>query len=254
LIPSLSNPQSWNRFSYTLNNPVGFTDPTGHFTCSSDKTSDDYCPGHSSPTPPIPPASGSEGDGGERGGRDSGEEGEENKDNPPNYPDPSLTIPPLDGGVCPEGFTLVQCAYMGDYYNPYGDITMDNSEFSQLILAIFSDIKHREPVGGYDFANRSVYDTPLWDNYGKYTGNVCFGNDCYKRSEVNYVAQGMWVAASKQTNAEGRLGVTLWKLLSFLGKPLTYFPPVPSDGTLIWFDRGYDTYQVLDTSYPYSSP
>ncbi|MDH3943880.1 MAG: protein kinase, partial [Anaerolineae bacterium] len=30
IIPSFSNPQSLNRYSYTLNNPVKYTDPTGH--------------------------------------------------------------------------------------------------------------------------------------------------------------------------------------------------------------------------------
>ena len=30
LIPDLSNPQSWNRYSYVTNRPVNFNDPTGH--------------------------------------------------------------------------------------------------------------------------------------------------------------------------------------------------------------------------------
>jgi len=30
IVPNPSNPQSWNRFSYVLNNPVRYTDPTGH--------------------------------------------------------------------------------------------------------------------------------------------------------------------------------------------------------------------------------
>lgn len=30
IIPDLSNPQSWNRFSYTANNPVLYNDPDGH--------------------------------------------------------------------------------------------------------------------------------------------------------------------------------------------------------------------------------
>ncbi|MFT3893683.1 MAG: hypothetical protein QM730_18800 [Anaerolineales bacterium] len=33
IIPDPSNPQSWNRYSYTQNNPINFDDPTGHITC-----------------------------------------------------------------------------------------------------------------------------------------------------------------------------------------------------------------------------
>ena len=33
IIPDLSNPQSWNRFSYVLNNPLRLIDPTGHSSC-----------------------------------------------------------------------------------------------------------------------------------------------------------------------------------------------------------------------------
>jgi RHS repeat-associated protein len=32
LVPNPNNPQSFNRFSYTYNNPVKYTDPSGHYT------------------------------------------------------------------------------------------------------------------------------------------------------------------------------------------------------------------------------
>ena len=56
LIPGMANPQSWNRFSYTLNNPIRFNDPTGH--CAVD--GDNWCYEPTPPTkekqvPPIPP-------------------------------------------------------------------------------------------------------------------------------------------------------------------------------------------------------
>ncbi len=32
IVPSPANPQSLNRYAYTLNNPLRYTDPTGHYT------------------------------------------------------------------------------------------------------------------------------------------------------------------------------------------------------------------------------
>ena len=42
IIPGAGNPQAWDRYAYTNNNPVRYTDPTGHRNCEED----DYnCPG-----------------------------------------------------------------------------------------------------------------------------------------------------------------------------------------------------------------
>ena len=35
IIPDLSNPQSWNRYSYVTNRPVNFNDPSGHGQCKA---------------------------------------------------------------------------------------------------------------------------------------------------------------------------------------------------------------------------
>ncbi|MEZ4646338.1 MAG: polymorphic toxin-type HINT domain-containing protein, partial [Chloroflexota bacterium] len=42
IIPNPANPQSYNRYSYVLNRPLNFTDPTGHRTCSATEASQDY--------------------------------------------------------------------------------------------------------------------------------------------------------------------------------------------------------------------
>jgi hypothetical protein len=37
IIPQPGNPQSWDRYAYTSNNPVNFTDPSGHYLCEDDE-------------------------------------------------------------------------------------------------------------------------------------------------------------------------------------------------------------------------
>ena len=54
IIPELSNPQSWNRYSYVTNRPVNFNDPSGHRLVENEFgggcSTSGYCPGSSGPT------------------------------------------------------------------------------------------------------------------------------------------------------------------------------------------------------------
>jgi hypothetical protein len=43
LIPDPSNPQAWNRYSYGLNNPSRYTDPSGHKACDGAKEDGGDC-------------------------------------------------------------------------------------------------------------------------------------------------------------------------------------------------------------------
>ncbi len=54
ITPNPYNPQSLNRFSYGLNNPVKYTDPTGHIACE-DEDIEDCLPEPPIPPPPVPP-------------------------------------------------------------------------------------------------------------------------------------------------------------------------------------------------------
>jgi hypothetical protein len=54
IIPDLSNPQGWNRYSYVTNRPVNFNDPSGHMlTCGS--AGEGGCGGTTPPPPPDDP-------------------------------------------------------------------------------------------------------------------------------------------------------------------------------------------------------
>ena len=61
IVPNFANPQNLNRFSYTLNNPVRYTDPTGHYVpCEEDAGECQH--------DPAPSGGGTNGGGGGNGG------------------------------------------------------------------------------------------------------------------------------------------------------------------------------------------
>jgi hypothetical protein len=35
IVPNPANPQSWNRYAYTINNPLNYTDPSGHYVADT---------------------------------------------------------------------------------------------------------------------------------------------------------------------------------------------------------------------------
>jgi len=66
IVPSYANPQSLNRFSYTVNNPLRYTDPTGHMLTEGDGGGVGGCGG------PNQPSCGGGGGGGGGGGSGGG--------------------------------------------------------------------------------------------------------------------------------------------------------------------------------------
>ena len=81
IVPNLYNPQSLNRFSYVTNNPIRYTDPTGHYLVedygNGGCSTSGYCPGSSTCTPPPPGGGGNNngGNGGILGGESNNDEG-----------------------------------------------------------------------------------------------------------------------------------------------------------------------------------
>ena len=103
IVPDPFNPQSLNRYSYCLNNPLIYVDPTGHFNDQgNDSVDDGVCNGDVD----NPDFGGSEGENGGGGGYNSS-----NRDTPCHLPDVTVIgypEPKLNG---PEGG--MRAAYNG---------------------------------------------------------------------------------------------------------------------------------------------
>ncbi len=179
IIPEPTNPQSFNRYSYVYNNPIKYTDPSGHcvFIPPFDTA---VCVAllalaltGDSAQPPLPP---------------------------PNYPINDIAIP------C--NSSLSDC--FGDvvYLKDFADYDEDNpisiGEFEEFTDKVAEDLyTHDLSWPGYA-AGRGAYDTPFYNNgqserrtdepteLWPADQQVCIETiGCSGRSEVNYIAQGM---------------------------------------------------------------
>ena len=97
---------------------------------------------------------------------------------------------------------------------------------------------------------RGTYDTPFYNGgeserrtgdpnaqKGNFPANqqVCIeGVGCAGRSEINYIAQGMWGARTDESKPVSKVIVWTWKLWEYQDKP--------SDETIFWLQYGYDYY------------
>ena len=78
IIPSAENPQSWNRFTYVTNNPLGYMDPSGHGQCQTQEDCEDMG---------TTPMGGGSSSGGNNGGGGGSGDGSGDSDHCRNDPD-----------------------------------------------------------------------------------------------------------------------------------------------------------------------
>jgi len=114
---------------------------------------------------------------------------------------------------------------------------ISSSSFDNLLEAVYQDMRVEEtPAGlaGLEYG-RGGYDTPLWNGYGNEDTTIyVYGHGRYTRSEVNYIAQGMWGAQA---------GEPLPMTLAIVeGWNWTQYDHFATEGELYWATYGWMYY------------
>jgi hypothetical protein len=205
-----------------LNNPLRYSDPTGHWADEGCGSGDMNC--NNLPTSNTPATNT------DKDKKDNGSE-----------PIDKSEIYPL--GYCWGYSSLVACAhdgtplYMGDEPEQ-----IDQAYYEEMISYLIQVAHGRSKLDL--MVNAWRFDTPFYDHSffgnGKLSGTGCIYGQCYARHEINYEAQGILWARVGVSKPAGHAIVQLWKLL-----PMGHAPfQSPSGGTLVMFDRGYDAYMA----------
>jgi RHS repeat-associated protein len=222
IVPGAGNPQAYDRYAYSYGNPVKYIDPYGHKACT-----------------PMPDGSCDTTEEEILSLLDEIEESidtaviDNDKDGIPETPDENAE--PVDVGSyigCSQS-SYVECFYDRGLLNINGKMNIDKKQLALLMIAVYYDV-HKRFTNGWD---RSRYDTPFWDAYGKAPGVACYGGSCYQRHEINYFAQGIYSAEIGQSLNKGEQTVTNWKGIMYQERA--------SSGTMLWFDIGYLVYMIL---------
>ena len=240
IVPSAGNPQTLNRFGYARGNPVLYNDPSGHcevfcvlalIVVALVVTADTL-------QTPVTPASSPQ---------------------PRNYP--------KNGGGSFCAGSLSDCfgdqvSYEEDFSEHGPDNPIPLEEFESFADEVAQDLHDHEvlwpgiePENGLN-SGRAVYDTPFYNGGGSEargrpnrefapgSQRVCIeGHGCSARSDVNYIAQGMWGARVGETEGMSLLIGQFWKLEE-------YGVSLPPDAQY-WVKYGRDHYQqwLIDNGY-----
>ena len=249
IVPDREDPQSFNRYSYARNNPLKYTDPTGH-----------YATYHNSATCLGPECLNGSAisqvwmDARERASLGC-MEGSEICVNADGYPigiGTPATTQRTDGGLtksgkndfgnihhqvtgdfCATGTSYVDCWHEGGILAFEDNEQIDLVQLAELELVIYAQLYEADALSDL---SRAVYDTPFWNATAEDT-IVCLGDNCAPRSHVNYLAQGAWSARLGQPMATLEVTIRGWKLKEY-GQVL-----VPST-IFEWAEHGY--YWYLD--------
>jgi RHS repeat-associated protein len=215
--------QGYDRYAYTNNNPLRYTDPSGHF-----------------PIPLVIVL--------------IGMAVILTADTPASLPPTNFPINANGGINC--NSSLPDCfgdvVTLKDFSEYDENNPMPIEEFEKFADKVAEDLSTHELGWPGLSAGRGKYDTPFYNGgeserrtrdpnaeEGDYPANqqVCIETlGCYARSEINYIAQGMWGAAVGEPKPVSRLITEAWKAFK-------YRENKPSEGTYFWLEYGYDYYQ-----------
>ena len=217
--------QGLDRYAAMNNNPIRYNDPSGHKPCWA--TSNYSC---DAPIEKI------------------NKWRQENGYGPYHTVSRWRVIQPFAYGGCDAGSTYKECWYDAKLLNLENWQEIDKNQLMDLMFAVYYDLKHQSlgavPLWkGFDDKYRGTYDTPFWNGKDAY-GNpgedqiVCIESSCFRRSDINYFAQGMWAAAAGETSDEAVADAASWKM--------SEYSEVLSPDTEFWVRQGYDAYLIFD--------
>jgi len=216
VIPSYTNPQDLNRYSYVNNNPLRYADPSGHMQVDNQDMQKNHASMNCSKYPQYC----------SNGKKKSKQELNKMRNHGSSQKE-------MRGG-----FADLFPGGIAGSWGPPNDI--DPADFNELLGKIRTDV-HETP-SALLVLKSPIYDTPFYNRNGKYTGTGCLNGKCYDRSELNYVGEGELWAGLGFTKDRTHGIVSAWKAI---------YGHSPSQGTIEMTDIGFDHYQEL---YPPAAP
>jgi hypothetical protein len=216
-VPGYANPQNLNRYSYVVNNPLRYTDPTGHMMV--------------------------EDEGSTKGGLDcrkfaqycTNGKKKSNKE----LQDMHSKLQTNGGGEPILWITNFADGGRGSILSWDGLGEIDPVEWEKLL---------RNVGDGVHSFSTGWYDTPFFNNYSD-SGIGCFngGRDCYDRSELNYIGEGEALAALGLSKEATHNVVWAWKNAKPFALRLAGLDSTPnkvSQGTYAMTDVGWGYYHA----------